>query len=85
MSDRSCRWSFRGCCRDLDGRSREGRLARCGRSEPGLPVGRTSTPKGAATAVEAPGDAVDEQCSRAEGVVGVEEPPDPASGGGGAA
>jgi hypothetical protein len=37
----------------------------------------------AATAVEAPDDVADEQCSRVEGGVG--EEPDPASGGDGAA
>lgn len=40
---------------------------------------------GAVTAVEAPDDAVDEQCSRVEDAGDAEAAPDPASGGGGAA
>lgn len=75
------------CCKGSGERSRAG-LARVERRARVLLAGRlavwnglTSTRMGAATVVEAPGDAAGEQYSRVEDAVGAGEAPDPASGG----
>lgn len=75
------------CCRGSGERSTGGRLAyaRVDCSASDLPADRTSRPRDAVTAVEALGDAADEQYSRVEDAGDAEAAPDPASGGGGAA